>query len=51
MEISFIIPVYNGEKFIRRCIRAIRRWEREEQIEILIIDDGSVDSTGKICDV
>ena len=50
MEISFIIPVYNGEKFIRRCIRAIRRWEREEQIEILIIDDGSVDSTGKICD-
>lgn len=50
MEISFIIPVYNGEKFIRRCIREIRKWENGEQIEILVIDDGSSDSTGKICD-
>lgn len=50
MEISFIIPVYNGEQFIRRCICEIRRWEWEEQIEILIIDDGSTDCTGIICD-
>ncbi|MFR5915641.1 MAG: glycosyltransferase [Blautia wexlerae] len=41
MEISFIIPAYNGEQFImRNCICEIRRWEWEEQIEILIIDDG-----------
>lgn len=50
MEISFIIPVYNGEKFIRNCARTILEWRKEEQIELLIIDDGSTDSTGKICD-
>ncbi len=49
MSISIIIPAYNAEKTIERCLNSIRNQKDEEFIrEVLIIDDGSTDSTGKI---
>lgn len=50
VEISFIIPVYNGERWILRCISSLQKWNREEQIEIIVVDDGSTDRTGELCE-
>ncbi len=50
VEISFIIPVYNGEKWILRCIHSLQKWDKEEQTEIIIVNDGSKDATGEICE-
>ena len=50
MEISFIIPVYNGEKYIKSCVTSILKWQKQPKIEILIINDGSVDNTEQICE-
>ena len=51
LEISFIVPVYNVEKYLRRCIESILQQNLEaDQFEIIIIDDGSTDASGNICD-
>ena len=47
--ISVIVPVYNSEKYIRKCLSTICG-QTFENIEILLIDDGSTDSSGAICD-
>ena len=47
--ISVIVPVYNAEKFLRRCIDSILA-QTLECFELLLIDDGSTDSSGLICD-
>ena len=47
--ISVIIPVYNVEKFLPKCIESVVN-QTYVNIEILLIDDGSTDSSGKICD-
>ena len=47
--ISVIIPVYNGEKYIEKCIDSISN-QRCNNLEIIIVDDGSTDKTGMICD-
>lgn len=47
--ISIIIPVYNTEKFINRCIDSILA-QTFTNFELLIIDDGSKDGSGRICD-
>lgn len=44
IELSLIIPVYNGEKVVGRCIESL--WKQlSDDIELLIVDDGSVDKT------
>ncbi len=48
-EISIIVPVYNVEKYIRRCIDSLIA-QTFKDIEILLIDDGSKDASGAICD-
>ena len=48
-KISIIVPVYNVEKYIRQCLDSIIN-QTYKNIEILLIDDGSVDNSGKICD-
>lgn len=49
MEISFIIPVYNGENYIEKSIDSILKWNWYMQIEILVVDDGSTDATLFLC--
>lgn len=48
-EITIIVPVYNVEKYIRRCIDSLIT-QTFKSIEILLIDDGSKDNSGAICD-
>ena len=48
-EISIIIPVYNAECYLRRCMDSILS-QTFENYEIILIDDGSIDESGKICD-
>ena len=47
--ISVIIPVYNVEKWIRRAVESLQR-QTFEAFELLLVDDGSSDSSGAICD-
>lgn len=47
--ISVIVPVYNVEKYIYRCIDSISN-QSYSNIEIILVDDGSSDSSGLICD-
>lgn len=47
--ISIIIPVYNAQKYLSRCIDSILV-QTYQEYEILIIDDGSVDSSAELCD-
>lgn len=49
MLISVIVPVYNTEKYLDRCIQSILG-QTYSNIELLLIDDGSMDSSGEICD-
>ncbi|WP_268788417.1 glycosyltransferase family 2 protein [Rossellomorea vietnamensis] len=43
------MPVFNGERYLSRCINSIRQ-KASENIEIILINDGSTDNSGKICD-
>ena len=45
--VSIIVPVYNGERTIERCLRSIQN-QSYRNIEIIVIDDGSMDHTGKV---
>lgn len=47
--ISIIVPVYKSEKFICRCMDSLLS-QSFTDFEILLIDDGSPDGSGKICD-
>lgn len=48
-KISVIVPVYNTEKFIHRCVDSILA-QTFTDFELLLIDDGSKDNSGAICD-
>ena len=46
MKISIIIPVFNGEKYIERCVNSIEQGKKyNKNIDVIIVDDGSTDST------
>lgn len=48
-EVSIIIPVYNAERWLRRCVDSILA-QIYTDFELLLIDDGSTDRSGAICD-
>ena len=48
--LSIVIPVYNVQDYIHRCIDSLIKQSLFKQIEVLLVDDGSMDSSGKICD-
>ena len=47
--ISVIVPVYNVEKYLEQCIESIIN-QTYKNLEIILIDDGSTDNSGKICE-
>ncbi len=47
--VSIVVPVYNVEKYLKKCIESLIE-QTYRNIEILLIDDGSTDNSGKICD-
>ncbi len=49
MLISIIVPVYNSEKFLDRCVRSLLA-QSYNDIEIVLVDDGSSDGSAKMCD-
>lgn len=49
VKVSIIVPVYNAEKTLERCINSILRQTFAEW-EMIIIDDGSTDLSGQLCE-
>lgn len=47
--VSIIVPVYNVEEYLARCVDSLVE-QTYTQLEILLVDDGSKDNSGKICD-
>ncbi len=47
--ISIVVPVYNVEAFLKRCVNSLIAQDYEN-IEIILVDDGSTDGSGQICD-
>lgn len=48
-KISVIVPVYNVEQYIRKCVRSICR-QSYKNLEIILVNDGSKDNSGIVCD-
>lgn len=49
MKISVIVPVYNSDKYLKRCIHSIK-FQTFKDWELILINDGSTDKSGCICD-
>lgn len=49
VDVSIIVPVYNIDKYLSRCLKSIIEQENIS-VEVLLIDDGSTDNSGIICD-
>ena len=49
MTFSIIIPVYNVEKYLNECVDSVLN-QKNVDYEIILVDDGSTDNSGQICD-
>jgi len=47
--ISIIIPIYNSEAFLDKCIQSVIN-QSYDNIEVILVNDGSIDSSGEVCD-
>lgn len=48
-KITIIVPIYNSERYLKKCIQSILA-QSYDDFELILIDDGSTDSSGQICD-
>lgn len=49
IKISVIVPVYNVMAYLTRCVDSIRK-QTYRNLEILLVDDGSTDNSGALCE-
>ena len=49
MRFSIIVPVYNVEDYIRECVESVLN-QSYTDYELILVDDGSTDGSGSICD-
>lgn len=49
MKFSVLVPVYNVEKYLPECLESLKN-QTYKDFEIILVDDGSTDASGKICD-
>lgn len=49
IKLSIVIPVYNVEKYLSQCVQSVVA-QNQEDIEIILVDDGSLDSSPVLCD-
>jgi len=49
VKLSIIVPVYNVEAYLRRCVESVLKQDYKDY-EIILVDDGSTDNSGKMCD-
>ena len=49
IKLSFIVPVYNVEQYLRKCVESLIKQDYSDY-EIILVDDGSTDESSKICD-
>lgn len=49
IQISVIVPVYNVEKYLDECVQSVMK-QTSVPIEIILVDDGSTDASGAMCD-
>lgn len=50
MKFSILVPVYNVEKYLEQCVDSLLNQTYKGEYEIILVNDGSTDSSGKICD-
>ena len=48
-KISVIVPIYKVENYLNRCVESIRK-QTYRNLEIILVDDGSPDACGEMCD-
>ena len=48
-KISIIVPVYNVEQYLERCVESILK-QTMTNFELILINDGSSDNSGQLCD-
>jgi glycosyltransferase involved in cell wall biosynthesis len=49
VQISVIVPVYNAEQYLKKCVSSISN-QTMKNIEVILVNDGSTDESGKLCD-
>lgn len=50
MFLSFVVPVYNAEKYLKDCLESLLKQKPSFDYEIILVDDGSKDNSASICD-
>ena len=50
IDISIVVPVYNVENYLDRCLESLVN-QTLKKIEIILVDDGSIDNSSSICDL
>ena len=49
VKLSIIVPIYNVEEYLPRCFDCLEK-QKKDEIEIILVDDGSPDNSGVLCD-